>query len=115
MSEVQKQQALAQTEIQIAQAKNQFEIQKMNHEADLKKQLMMEEFQYQMQLAKVQADASNDKLNKMEDRKDAREKLRGTQQSELIDQRENNTMPKNFESAGFDNMGGFDLAQFEPK
>jgi len=24
-------------------------------------------------------------------------------------------MPKDFESAGFDNMSGFDLAQFEPK
>jgi hypothetical protein len=115
LSEVQKQQALAETEIKIAQAKNQFEIQKMEYEAQLKKQLMMEEFQYQMQLAQVQAQANTEKLNKIEDRKDAREKLRGTQQSELIDQRENNTMPKDFESAGFDNMGGFDLAQFEPK
>lgn len=115
LSEVQKQQAMAETEIQIAQAKNQFEIQKMEFEAQLKKQLMMEEFQYQMQLAQVQAQANSEKLNKIEDRKDAREKLRGTQQSELIDQKQNNTMPKDFESAGFDNMGGFDLAQFEPK
>ena len=106
---------MAETEIQIAQAKNQFEIQKMEFEAQLKKQLMMEEFQYQMQLAQVQAQANSEKLNKIEDRKDAREKLRGTQQSELIDQKQNNTMPKDFESAGFDNMGGFDLAQFEPK
>jgi hypothetical protein len=115
LSEVQKQQALAETQIQIAKAKNQFEIQKMEFEAQLKKQLMLEEFQYQMQLAQVQAQANAEKLNKIEDRKDAREKLRGTQQSELIDQRQNNTMPKDFESAGFDNMGGFDLAQFEPK
>ena len=115
MSEVQKQQALAETQIQIAQAKNQFEIQKMEYEAQLKKQLMMEEFQYQMQLAQVQANADAEKLGKLEDRKDSREKLRGTQQSELINQRQNNTMPKDFESAGFDNMGGFDLAQFEPK
>jgi hypothetical protein len=115
LSEVQKQQALAETQIQVAQAKNQFEIQKMEFEAQLKKQLMMEEFQYQMQLAQVQAQANAEKLSKIEDRKDAREKLRGTQQSELIDQRQNNTMPKDFESAGFDNMGGFDLAQFEPK
>jgi hypothetical protein len=115
MSEVQKQQALADTEIQIAQAKNQFEIQKMEFEAQLKKQLMLEEFQFQMQLAQVKANADADKLSKSEDRKDSREKLRGTQQSELINQRQNNTMPKDFESAGFDNMGGFDLAQFEPK
>ena len=115
MFEVQKQEALAQTEIQIAQAKNQFEIQKMQQEASLKRTLMAEEFQYKMQLAQIQAEAMAGKASQSEDRKDAREKLRGTQQSELIDQRQNNTMPKDFESAGFDNMSGFDLAQFEPK
>jgi hypothetical protein len=39
-----------------------------------------------------------------------------TQQSELIDQRKNNTPPKNFESSGNDIMGGgFNLGSFEPK
>ena len=33
----------------------------------------------------------------------------------LIDQRKNDTLPKNFESAGFDVLGGFDLGQFDPK
>lgn len=115
MSEVQKQQAISQTQIQIEQAKNQFAIEKMEQEARLKQQLMQLEFQYNMQLAQMQGQAHTEKLNKMEDRKDEREKLRASQQSELINQRQNNTMPKNFESAGFDNMGGFDLAQFEPK
>ena len=115
MSEVQKQQAIAETQIQIEQAKNQFAIEKMEQEARLKQQLMQLEFQYNMQLAQIQSQANSEKLNKMEDRKDEREKLRASQQSELINQRQNNTMPKDFESAGFDNMGGFDLAQFEPK
>ena len=115
MSEVQKQQAMSEAQIQVERAKNQFAIEKMEQEARLKQQLMQLEFQYNMQLAQIQSQANTEKLNKMEDRKDAREKLRGTQQSELIDQRQNNTMPKDFESAGFDNMGGFDLAQFEPK
>ena len=115
MSEVQKQQAISQTQIQIEQAKNQFAIEKMEQEARLKQQLMQLEFQYNMQLAQMQSQANTEKLNKMEDRKDEREKLRASQQSELINQRQNNTMPKDFESAGFDNMGGFDLAQFEPK
>jgi hypothetical protein len=97
------------------QAKNQFDIQKMEHEAQLKKLLMAEEFKYQMQLAQVNAQAQQSKLNTIEDRKDNRLKTTATQQSELIDQRQNKTMPKDFESAGFDNMSGFDLAQFEPK
>jgi hypothetical protein len=115
MSEVQKQQAIAETQIQIEQAKNQFAIEKMEQEARLKQQLMQLEFQYNMQLAQIQGQANTEKLNKMEDRKDEREKLRASQQSELINQRQNNTMPKDFESAGFDTMSGFDLAQFEPK
>jgi hypothetical protein len=115
MSEVQKQQALSQTQIQVAQAKNQFEIEKMEHEARLKQQLMQLEFQYNMQLAQVQSQAANSKTQMSEDKKDQREKLRGTIQSDLNHQRQNNLPPKDFESAGFDNMGGFDLAQFEPK
>jgi hypothetical protein len=115
MSEVQKQQALSQTQIQVAQAKNQFEIEKMRHEAQLKQQLMEIEFQYNMQLAQLQNQAANAKVQMAEDKKDQREKLRGSIQSDLTNQRQNNLPPKDFESAGFDNMSGFDFAQFEPK
>jgi hypothetical protein len=41
--------------------------------------------------------------------------MQATQQSELIDQRKNDLLPKNFESAGNDTMGGFGLEQFGPK
>jgi len=115
MSEVQKQQALSQTQIQVAQAKNQFEIEKMEHEARLKQQLMELEFQYNMQLAQLQSQAINAKTQMAEDKKDQREKLRGSIQSELSNQRKNNLPPMDFESSGFDNMDGFDLAQFGPK
>ena len=40
--------------------------------------------------------------------------MQGTQQSELIDQRKNDLLPKDFESAGNDNLGGFGLEQFGP-
>jgi hypothetical protein len=40
--------------------------------------------------------------------------MQGTQQSELIDQRQNDLLPKNFESAGNDNLDGFGLEQFGP-
>ena len=33
----------------------------------------------------------------------------------MIEQRKKEALPKNFESAGMDNMSGFGLGQFEPK
>ena len=115
VAEVQKQQALAQTEVQIQQAKSQFEIQRMEQEALIKKQLMAEEFNYQLQLAQVGAQAQREKEALIEDRKDKRVKIQGTQQSELIDQRQNDLLPKNFESSGNDNLDGFGLEQFTPR
>ena len=115
MAEVQKQQALSQTKIQVEQSKSQFEIQKMQQEAEIKKQLMEVEFQYNMQLAQAQSGVKQGNEKYKEDRKDDRTKIQATQQSELIDQRKNDSLPKNFESAGFDNLGGFGLEQFEPR
>ena len=115
MAEVQKQQALAETKIQIEQSKSQFDIQKLQQEAEIKKQLMEVEFQYNMQLAQAQSGVKKENEKYKEDRKDDRTKIQATQQSELIDQRKNDSLPKNFESAGFDNLGGFGLEQFEPR
>ncbi len=115
MAEVQKQQALAETKIQIEQAKSQFEIQKMQQEAELKRELMQVEFQYNVQLAQAQGNAKKESESFKEDRKDERTKIQATQQSELISQRKNDSLPKNFESAGFDNLGGFGMEQFSPK
>jgi len=115
MNEVQKREAMAQTEIQIEQAKSQFEIQRMEQEALIKKQLMAEEFNYQMQLAQTQAQVTKTKETEIEDRKDKRTQIQATQQSEMISQRQNATSPTNFESAGNDNLGGFGLEQFEPQ
>ena len=115
MAEVQKQQALTQEKVSIEQAKSQFEIQRMQQEAQIKRELMAEEFNYQMQLAQIKANAEKTKEQDIEDRKDKRVKIQGTQQSELIDQRKNDTLPKNFESAGNDSLGGFNLEQFSPK
>ena len=112
--EVQKQQALTQEKVNIEQAKSQFEIQRLQTEANIKKELMAEEFGYQMQLAQatIQRDAQREK--EIEDRKDNRTRIQATQQSELIDQRKNDLLPKNFESTN-DNLGGFGLEQFAPR
>jgi hypothetical protein len=115
MNEVQKQQAIAETTLQIEKGKSQFAIEKLQQEAEVKKQLMELEFQFNMELAKVNSGAKMQAETSKEDRKDQRTKMQATQQSELINQRQNNSIPKNFESAGNDVFGGIDLGQFEPR
>jgi len=114
MNEVQKQQAITQEKVSIEQAKSQFEIQRMETEAQLKKGLMAEEFQYQMQLAQARIGAEKQKESEIEDRKDKRVQMVGTQQSEMINQRQNDSLPSNFESTGNDNLEGFGLGDFGP-
>ena len=121
-AEMQKNQALAQTELQIEQGKAQFEMQKMEREAQLKKELMELEFQFNMKLKEAEVNNIQQREGQKENRKDERTKIQASQQSELIEQRKGNAGPKdfqkrneNFESAGFDNLGGFGLEQFEPR
>lgn len=112
--EVQKQQALTQEKVNIEQAKSQFEIQRLQTEASIKKELMAEEFNYQMQLAQATIQKESQREKEIEDRKDNRTRIQATQQSELIDQRKNDLLPKNFESSN-DSLGGFGLEQFAPR
>ena len=114
-AEMQKQQALTQSKVQIEQSKSQFEIQKMEREAAIKKELMELEFQMNLKLRQAEVDNVKQREKEKEDRKDERTKIQATQQSELIDQRKKDTGPKSFESAGFDNLDGFGLEQFEPR
>ncbi|MDB9967647.1 hypothetical protein OAE17_03100 [Gammaproteobacteria bacterium] len=115
MYEVQKQQALTAEKVSIEQAKSQFEIERMQTEAQIKRELMAEEFQYNIQLAQAQMGAAQAKEQEIEDRKDKRIKMQGTQQSELINQRQTDGLPKDFESSGNDVLGGFGLEQFGPR
>ena len=114
MAELQKQQALTAEKVAIEQAKSNFEMQRMQTEAQIKKELMATEFEYNMQLAQANVAATQQKEKEIEDRKDKRIEKEGTQQSELIQQRQTQGMPKNFESQGNDVMGGFDLSSFDP-
>lgn len=98
MAEVQKQQALAQTTLSIEQGKSQFEIQRMEREAEIKRQLMQVEFDFNIQLTQAKGEAERNKENFIEDRKDKRAKLIGTQQSQMIDQKKNDLLPINFEN-----------------
>ena len=107
MAEVQKQQALTQEKVNIEQAKSQFEIQRMQTEAQIKRELMAEEFSYQMKLAQARADAEKGKESRLEDRKDQRTKMQATQQSSMIAQRQNDELPKDFQSEQLNDISGF--------
>ncbi len=99
-AEVQKQQALTSEKVNFEQAKSQFEIQRMQTEAEIKRQLMAEEFNYQLQLEQVKVQAEKQKEQQIEDRKDKRTRIAGTQQSQMIDQRKNDLLPIDFEQQG---------------
>ena len=114
LAEMQKQEALTQSKVQIEQAKSQFEIQRMQTEREIKKELMAQEFEYQMKLAQERVKAEQIREKEIEDRKDKRTRIAGTQQSQLIDQRTNDTLPKDFESVGLESTGG-ELEQYTPR
>tara|TARA_R100001591_G_scaffold36630_1_gene48053 strand:+ start:427 stop:2838 length:2412 start_codon:yes stop_codon:yes gene_type:complete len=114
-AEMQKEQAIAQTKVQIAEAQKNLDIEKMQMEARIKMQLMEKEFMLNMRLKDGERQVIRDKEKYKEDRKDERTRIQASQQSEMIQQRKQNLPAKKFESSGFDNLGGFDLEQFEPR
>jgi hypothetical protein len=97
MNEVQKQQAIAQTTIQIEQAKSQFETQRMQTELQIKQQLAQQQFEFDMQLKQAEIGQASKREKEIEDRKDNRTKLQATQQSQMINQRDGNSAPIDFE------------------
>ena len=95
-AEVQKQQAIAQTTLQIEQGKSQFEIQKIQTQGEIDKQIKELQFGFDKQLKQMEVQAMQAKENKIEDRKDKRTQLQATQQSQMIQQRQEGTTPTNF-------------------
>jgi hypothetical protein len=69
----------------------------MRSEAEIKRQLMAEEFNYQVQLEQMKGQRETNREAQIEDRKDKRTRIAGSQQSAMIDQRKNDLMPTNFE------------------
>jgi hypothetical protein len=74
------------------------EINKMQIAADLEKIKMQQKFEYDMQLKQLEVQAMQQKESAIEDRKDKRSKMEATQQSEMISQRKNDSLPKDFEN-----------------
>ena len=113
-AETQKQQVLTQQKIQVEQAKSQFEIQRMQTEAQIKQTLMAEEFNFNMQLARERIKSEQAKESEIENRKDKRVQMEGTQQSQMIQQRQTDGTPIDFESTN-DSLGDFGLEAFGPR
>ena len=106
MAEVQKNQAMAETTMQIEQGKGQIIIQKIQTEAEIEKQLMEIKFGYDKQLKQMDLEQAQAKEKSIENRKDNRTRMQASQQSELIDQRRNNSLPINFETSPIDQQPG---------
>ena len=114
-AEMQKNQAAMQMEAQLEQTKSQLKMMQQETEVKYKKELMELEFQMNMKLRQMDVSAKSNNENMKEDRKDQRTKIQATQQSEMIEQRNNDAGAKNFESTGNDSLGGdFNLGQFDP-
>ena len=111
---MQKIQLEAQAKMQIKQAEVAFDIERLKAEAEMKRMLMAEEFQYNMQIAGIKESAITERDNMKETAKEKRIAVQNTQQSKLINQRKNNLPPMDFES-NEDSLDGFDLAEFEPR
>jgi len=98
MAEVQKQEAISGSKVQYEQARTQMEIQKMEVASQLKQLEMQQQFNYDLQLKQAESQASMQKDQIKEDRKDQRIKMEGSQQSEMISQRKNDGLPIDFEN-----------------
>jgi hypothetical protein len=114
LAEMQKQQALAETQIQIEKAKSQFNINKIERESQIRKQEMELKFSYDMQLAQIDVKARKEKEQMIENRKDERTRMSGTQQSQMIDQRKNNLLPTDFETNAGDKLGNLGVEPLVP-
>jgi hypothetical protein len=111
---MQKIQAEGEVKMRVKQAEVAFEIEKMRNEAELKRMLMAEEFNYNLKIAEMNNGTLTQREEMKEEEKKKRISIQNTQQSKLINQRKNDLPPINFES-NEDSLDGFDLAEFEPR
>ena len=108
-AEMQKTQMQAQIEGQLEMQKSDLRMKEQAAEVEFKKQLMEQEFQYNMQLKNLESKSKSDNENMKENRKDNRTKIQATQQSEMIEQRNNDAGAKNFEATSDTIDSGMEL------
>ncbi len=107
MAEVQKQEAITGSKVQYEQARTQMEIQKLEVQAQLDQQKMQMQHQFNLELAKLESQTRMQVDQQKENSKDKRIKMEGTQQSEMISQRQNDGLPIDFENQPDAGIGAF--------
>ena len=107
MAEVQKQEAISGSKVQYEQARTEMEIKKMEIQSQLDQQKMQMQHQFDMQLKQAEIQNQQQKEQEKENRKDKRIQMEGTQQSEMISQRNNDGLPINFENQSEAGMNAF--------
>jgi hypothetical protein len=112
--EMQAAQVEAQSKAMVIEAQKNADIEKMKYEVEMKRQLMREEFEYNMQLKGIEVQQRKQLDDEKEKAKDDRTKLQATQQSKLIEQRQKDLPSIDFESEE-DSLDGFSLEQFNPR
>jgi hypothetical protein len=98
--EMQKKQTDFQVQAELEQLKSQLDSQKLMQESQVKQQLLQLEYQLKMQLEKAGGNkGANDVQREIfkENRKDQRTKIQATQQSKMIEQRDQNLPAQDFE------------------
>ena len=96
-AEIKKNRSIVETQKQLEQLKIDGKAQALDQEASIKERLMQLEFQYAMQLKQLEAKTKTETQLLAENRKDTRTKMQATQQSAMIDQKENQKPAQNFE------------------
>jgi|TARA_S200002703_G_scaffold142439_1_gene134815 hypothetical protein len=98
LAEVQKSEAQLDTKLKFEKGKAGYEVERMRVESQIKRELMELEFNYNMQLGQQKINRESEREQDIENRKDTRAKIIGTQQSAIADQKQNNLLPINFEN-----------------
>ena len=115
-AEVMKNQAITAQKAELLQLQASIDSQKMMQEIAAKKELMQLEFQMNIKLKQAESSGAKSRELLKEDRKDDRSRMEATQQGEIKYRNQTNQVPKNFESAGNDILGGgFNLDSTNPR
>ena len=104
-AEMQKNEAKMKGDMEMENMKAEMKIKFMKAEAEMKRELMDHEFDINMKLRQMDNESAKNKDSAKDDRADQRERIKASQQSNLISQKKNETEPKNFESSGNDSLG----------
>ena len=104
--ELEKTQAKYDNEVGLERTKNSLQMRYLEHEAKIKKELMMLEFKLNTDVKKEERDIASRLESIREDRKDQRVNMQADRQSEMIEQRKGGESLKKFESSGNDILTG---------